>query len=220
MQTLINFFALFVTWLVNVVGSLGYLGIILLMAVESSFIPFPSEVVIPPAGYLTLPTSITGAAYKMNVYSVITCGVMGSVLGATLNYYLGLRLGRTFLLKYGKYLFLPPEKLAKMDAFFNKHGEITTLIGRLIPVVRQFISFPAGLARMDYRTFAFYTTIGSLIWVTILLVIGRAVGTNIELIKQYSHTIVLIMAPVIVIGIIIYVLMQRRKPIENKDNQA
>ena len=211
MNSLLNFyhflsdkFAMFVAFIVAVVGKLGYPGIIVMMARESSFIPFPSEVVIPPAGYLTVHGD-------MNIFLVILSGIIGSIAGASLNYMLALKFGRRFLEKYAKYLFLTGEKLEKMDCYFSKHGEITTLVGRMIPVVRQYISFPAGLARMNFVKFIVYTALGSSVWVIILAVIGRMVGDNIDMVKSHLHTVVLVMIPVIVILIIFYIVYQRRK---------
>ena len=151
----------FVTFLVNTVGKLGYAGVVLLMALESSFVPFPSEVVVPPAGYLA-------SKGEMNLFLVILAGTVGSILGALLNYWIASRFGRDFLLKYSKYFFIDKEKFDKFEVFFNTHGEITTFVGRLIPVIRQYISFPAGLVRMDLKKFIFYTGLGAAIWCTIL----------------------------------------------------
>ena len=151
----------FVTFLVNTVGKLGYAGVVLLMALESSFVPFPSEVVVPPAGYLA-------SKGEMNLFLVILAGTVGSILGALLNYWIAARFGRDFLLKYSKYFFIDKEKFDKFEVFFNTHGEITTFVGRLIPVIRQYISFPAGLVRMDLKKFIFYTGLGAAIWCTIL----------------------------------------------------
>ncbi|MDR2870449.1 MAG: DedA family protein [Deferribacteraceae bacterium] len=196
--------AMFVSWVVRVVGKLGYAGIIIMMGLERSFVPFPSEVVIPPAGYLTVHGN-------MNIALVIVCGIFGSVLGASFNYWLGLRFGRSFLQRYGKYLFLTEERLVYMDKFFAQHGEITTLVGRLIPVVRQYISFPAGLARMNFAKFATYTAIGASVWVVILAMLGRVVGNNIELVKEHLHTILFVLLPAMIVLVTVYIIVKRRK---------
>ena len=112
-----------VAWLVETIGKLGYIGIVGLMFLESSFFPFPSEVVIPPAGYLA-------SRGDMNISLVIVCGILGSLLGALFNYVLALWLGRPLLMRYGKYLFLPPERFSKVDNFFLDHGEISTFVCR------------------------------------------------------------------------------------------
>lgn len=168
-----------VEWSVRIVEFMGYGGIVFLMFLESSFIPFPSELVMPQAGILA-------AAGKMNLYLAIFMGILGSWLGALLNYYLALKLGRPFFLKHGKYFFCPPETFAKVERFFQVHGEIGTFTGRLVPLVRQYISLPAGLVRMNIARFLFFTGLGSGIWVAILAVIGFVAGRNRALIEQYS----------------------------------
>ncbi len=150
-----------IDWIVQTVGSLGYVGIFCMMFLESSFFPFPSEVVMIPAGYLA-------SKGEMNLWIAIVMGVLGSVAGALFNYYLAVKLGRRLLLKYGHYVFFTNETLEKVEDFFQKHGSFSTLSGRLIPVVRQYVSLPAGLARMNLWLFCLYTAIGAGIWVTIL----------------------------------------------------
>ncbi len=181
---MINFLAtwttVFCVWLAETVLTLGYPGIIFLMAVESSLIPFPSELVMPPAGYLIHEGRMTWAL-------VILSGVAGSMLGALFNYYLAYFLGRPFFLRYGKYFFLKPEHLEKTERFFARHGEITTFVGRLIPVVRQLISLPAGAARMPVGKFSFYTGLGAGIWVVVLTVVGWLVGKNADLLHMYMR---------------------------------
>lgn len=168
----------FCVWLADTILTLGYPGIIFLMAVESSFIPFPSEIVMPPAGYLV-------HQGQMSWLPVIASGIIGSLLGALINYFLALRFGRPFFLRYGKYVFLKPEHLDRADQFFRQHGEITTFIGRLIPVIRQLISLPAGIAKMPLGKFCLYTGLGSGIWITVLTVVGYLVGQNKELLAEY-----------------------------------
>ena len=170
-----------IAWLTETVGTLGYPGIIALMALESSFFPFPSEVVMVPAGYLA-------SKGEMNIVLVITCGVLGSVIGSYVNYMIAVKLGRGALLRFGKYFFLTPEKFAHVESYSKKHGEISTFIGRLLPVIRQYISFPAGLVRMPLGRFTFFTALGAGIWMTVLAVIGYVVGENEELVHQWSKT--------------------------------
>ena len=174
-----------VNFIVETVGSLGYLGIFLMMFLESSFFPFPSEVVIIPAGYL---------AYKgeMNMFIAIAVGILGSLAGALFNYYLAVKFGRKFLIKYGKYFFIKEPTIVKMEEFFKSHGHISTFSGRLIPAVRQYISFPAGLARMNLFVFCIYTSLGAGIWVIILTLLGYFLGGNEALIKEYLHTIIIV----------------------------
>ncbi len=187
-----------INFLVETIGSLGYIGIFALMFLESTFFPFPSEVVMIPAGFL---------AYKgdMNIYIVLLMGVLGSLSGALLNYYLSLTLGRKLLLKYGHYIWFEEDKLIKMEKFFKSHGEISTFNGRLIPVVRQYISLPAGLSKMNIVKFSIYTALGATIWVTILTLLGYFLGSNQELIKEYLKSITIATLLTIAIISIIYI---------------
>lgn len=169
-----------------------------MMFLESSFFPFPSEVVMIPAGYL---------AYKgeMNIFIVVFMGILGSLAGAVFNYYLAMKLGRKFLLKYGKYLFIKEETILKMEMFFEKHGHISTFSGRLIPVVRQYISLPAGLSKMNILVFSIFTSLGAGIWVIILTLMGYFLGGNEELIKDYLHQIIIaILILLVIVGYIYY----------------
>ena len=169
-----------VDWIVQTVNAWGYFGIFAAMFLESSFFPFPSEVIMIPAGYL---------AFKgeMNLVAAIAIGIVGSLSGALFNYYLAMHFGRRFLLHYGKYFFLDEKGLAKLEGFFARHGEISTFNGRLIPGIRQYISLPAGLARMPLGRFALYTALGAGIWVTVLALLGYFLGANEEKVSQYLH---------------------------------
>lgn len=169
-----------IQWLLGTIGAMGYPGIFLLMAMESSIIPIPSELVMPPAGYL---------AYqgKMNMVIAILCGTAGSLIGAYINYYVSHYLGRPLILKYGKYVLISPDKFERVERFFLRHGEISTFIGRLLPVIRHLISIPAGVAGMNHLKFTLYTLLGAGLWCTILTFIGYAIGENQQLIMQYSH---------------------------------
>jgi membrane protein DedA with SNARE-associated domain len=169
-----------IQWLLETISAMGYPGIVLLMAMESSIIPVPSELVMPPAGYL---------AYqgKMNMWLAILCGTAGSLIGAYANYYVSHYLGRPLILKYGKYVLIPPDKFERVERFFLRHGEISTFIGRLLPVIRHLISIPAGVAGMNHFKFSLYTLLGAGIWCTILTLIGYTIGENQQLIMQYSH---------------------------------
>ena len=193
-----------ISFIVNTIFSLGYLGIIALMFLESSFFPFPSEVVIPPAGYLA-------SQGKMSLLVVILCGIIGSVLGALFNYYIALLWGRKFILKYGKYFFLNEKRLNKCEIFFEKHGHISTFIGRLLPGIRQYISFPAGLGRMNLFLFIIFTALGAGIWVVILAYIGFWVGNNRDLIMKYSHIATVGLVFFCVLIGIFYIYKIRRK---------
>jgi membrane protein DedA with SNARE-associated domain len=193
-----------VSWLLATIGTLGYPGIFLLMAMESSVIPIPSELVMPPAGYLA-------QQGQMNIWVAILMGTMGSLVGAYANYFAAHYLGRPLLLKYGKYVWITEEKFAKVETFFKEHGEVSTFIGRLLPVVRHLISLPAGLAGMNHWKFSLYTLLGAGIWVTVLTYIGYFIGANQELIMQYSHQAVIGVVIVSIAIIAVYVWNHRRK---------
>ena len=193
-----------INWLVMTIGALGYPGIFLLMAMESSVIPVPSELVMPPAGYLA-------QQGQMHMAIAILCGTAGSLVGAYVNYFAAHYLGRPLLLKYGRYVWITEEKFAKVETYFKNHGEISTFIGRLLPVVRHLISLPAGLANMNHWKFSLYTLAGAGLWVTVLTFIGYFIGAERELIVQYSHQ-ALIGAVVLSVAIIsVYIWNHRRK---------
>jgi membrane protein DedA with SNARE-associated domain len=191
-----------INWIITTVGSLGYPGIFLLMLIESSFIPFPSEVIMIPAGYLA-------SKGEMNMIVVILCGITGSLFGALLNYYLAAKLGRPLLVRYGKYVMFHEHNLQKMEDFFARHGHISTFTGRLIPMIRQYISIPAGLARMNLAVFCFYTSLGAGLWVIILALLGYFIGENELLIKEYLRDIVITLIISCVVGIALYWNLQR-----------
>ncbi len=192
-----------VTYVVDTVGALGYMGIFFMMFLESSFFPFPSEIVMIPAGYL---------AYKgeMNIYLAIASGIAGSLAGALFNYYLAIRFGRVILLKYGRYVFIKEDTIVKMETFFDKHGAISTFSGRLIPAVRQYISFPAGLAKMNLALFSLYTSLGAAIWVVILALLGYYIGDNELLIKEYLRYIIFGILFILALGGYIYYRKTKR----------
>ena len=190
-------------FLTHGVDTLGYAGIIGLMGLESSFFPFPSEVVVPPGGALA-------REGRMSLILVIICGITGSMLGALFNYWLAVKLGRPFCIKYGKYFLLSEKKFEKSEMFFQRHGEMATFVGRLIPGVRQLISFPAGLARMPLPRFCLFTALGSGIWVTVLAFIGFYVGRDLSVVKEHSHLILLYMVPALVILVIAYVVWDHK----------
>ncbi len=197
-------------WNVDLIQHWGYGGILFLMTLESSVFPIPSEMVMPQAGYLV-------ARGEMNMAIVITLGVLGSWLGALLNYFVALKLGRPFFLKFGRYFFCPPDKFAMVERFFEAHGEVSTFTGRLIPVVRHLISIPAGLTRMKMSRFLFYTGTGSAIWMVTLTLIGFVCGKNMDLIKKYSHicTIGVIVFCALIIAVYVWAHKRRQAKYAN-----
>lgn len=187
----------FVHWLVEAVSDLGYLGILALMAVESSAIPFPSEVVMPPAGFLA-------AQGRMQIVVVILAGTGGSLIGALANYWVSRTFGRRILERFGKWILVGSRGLDRADAFFARHGEISTFIGRLVPVVRQLISVPAGVARMRVDRFVLYTSLGAGIWCIILTYVGYFLGQHEAALRdadveRYVQYVLLGLAPALVI---------------------
>ena len=194
----------FVGFILELAKDLGYLGIVLLMTVESCFIPFPSEVVMIPAGYLA-------SKGEMNAFVAIFCGVLGSVLGALINYYICFFWGRNFVLKWGKFFGINEQKFSKFEAFFNKHGEFSTLTCRLLPGIRQYISMPAGLVRMNLFKFVLFTALGSFIWVSILVALGYFVGDNEELLKQYLDEILIIILALVLLSSLVYIKVKSTK---------
>ncbi len=192
--------------LVDLIFDWGYLGVFLLMTVESSFIPFPSEIVLVPAGYLA-------SQGNMSIGMIMVSALGGSMVGALINYYLALTLGRKILRRYGKYFFINENALEKMDSYFAKHGHISTFIGRLIPGIRQLISIPAGLSRMNLVVFSTYTALGAGLWALILVMLGYFIGENQELINMYLKQITITVLITLVLLASWYYSIQKRKKV-------
>jgi membrane protein DedA with SNARE-associated domain len=196
-------------WLVEGIGTLGYPGIVLLMALESSVFPVPSELVMPPAGYLA-------AAGKMNLLVALACGTVGSLVGAYANYFVASRVGRWIFIRYGRWVLLSEKSLERTELFFANHGEIATFIGRLFPVIRHLISIPAGLARMRLDRFFLYTGVGAALWCAVLLGIGWLIGKaggalSRAQIETYTRQAIIVMVPLSVVLVAGYVWWQRRR---------
>jgi len=189
----------------SIIRELGYFGIFVGMTIESSFFPFPSEIILIPAGALV-------AKGEMNFFLVFLAGLLGSLTGACINYFLALFLGRKtvdlLIDKYGKFLFINRKKLRKTDDYFKKHGEVTTFIGRLIFVIRQLISLPAGFAKMNFLKFSFFTALGAGIWTAILIYIGYFFGSDVQLIMKVITAILLVFSLIIVL---IYYSIKNKK---------
>ena len=173
-------------WIKSVISSGGYLGVILLMALESACIPLPSEVIMPFAGALTL-ASIAGTAKPMNIHLVAFAGALGCALGSAVAYWVGAKGGREFVFKYGKYILLRRHDVEKSEAWFAKRGAAAVFIARLLPVVRTFISLPAGIARMPFVPFIVLSFVGSVPWCYFLAWLGIQVGDNLDKLKPYFH---------------------------------
>jgi len=156
----------------------GYLFIFVFMAIESSFIPFPSEVVMVPAGFLAARGELGAGGPAITFFIAIAAGLAGSIAGAFVNYYIALFVGKPFLEKYGKWFFVKKEPLDRACEVFNKYGAATTFVCRLVPVIRQLISIPAGIARMPLGEFTLFTALGAGIWTAILAAVGFALGRS------------------------------------------
>lgn len=185
-------------WIMSVISTMGYGGIVLLMAIESACIPLPSEIIMPFAGFLVFKG-------EMTLWIVAFAGALGCVLGSIPAYYVGMFGGRPLAEKYGKYILLSKHDLDLADHLFEKHGEIIIFIARMLPAVRTFIAFPAGVVRMNMTKFITYTFIGSFIWCWLLAYAGMKFGENWESLKVYFHEFHYVIIGAAVIFIIWYV---------------
>lgn len=170
----------FFSWFVE---NANYWFVFIFMVIESSFIPFPSEVVVPPAAYLAC--SNAGAGSDMNIYGVVLIATLGALVGAFINYFLALWIGRPVVYRFadsrfGHACLINREKVDKAEAYFDKHGAISTFIGRLIPAIRQLISIPAGISRMNIVKFAVFTSLGALLWNSILGALGYWLSLSVN----------------------------------------
>lgn len=175
----------FFDWFVN---NAGYLMVFIFMMVESSFIPFPSEVIVPPAAYLAC---VSDSTSDMNIFLVVLVATAGAIVGALINYYIALFIGRPIVYGFadsrlGHACLIDRQKVDKAEAYFDKHGAISTFIGRLIPAVRQLISIPAGLARMNVGKFVIFTGLGAMVWNIILALLGWWLAATVPLKDLFS----------------------------------
>ncbi len=193
--------------------NMNYYSITALMAVESSFIPFPSEVVIPPAVYVAEEENSSlkvSDSYLLNVLLIILFGTIGAIIGAIVNYGLSIWLGRPIIYKFsdsrlGRLCLLSSEKVQKAEDYFNKHGKMSTFIGRLIPGIRQLISIPAGLARMPFIPFLLYTFLGAFLWNCVLALIGYIAHGQQDLISRYSHELSIVILGLLGLVILVWI---------------
>jgi len=185
-------------FIIKTIGLLGYPGIFLLMLVESCGIPMPSEIIMPFSGFLV-------ALGKMNFWLVSFAGALGNLAGSLLAYYIGMKGGRLLIEKYGKYLLIHKYDLDVADKWFLKHGEFTVFFGRLLPIVRTYISFPAGISKMEIWKFSFYTFTGALPWCLLFTWLGIKLGNNWELIRLKLHNFDVAIAVIILIAVSLYI---------------
>jgi membrane protein DedA with SNARE-associated domain len=188
-------------------GTVGYLGVMFAMAIESAMVPLPSELILPYAGFLVSdPTQIepiTGQPW--NFWIVVIVATIGNTLGSLIAYAIGAYGGRPFLERYGKYLLIRPHEIELADSFFAKHGAATVFVGRLLPIVRTFISFPAGVARMRISTFIIYSTAGAFIWSCLLVYAGVVLGDNWTEIRHALQPFDLFIAFGVVVAVALFI---------------
>ena len=193
-----------IDWYMGALGTGGYPLIVLLMAMESSILPLPSEVVIPPAAHLAQTQG------KLSVIGIIIAGTIGSWLGATVMYWLARVAGRPLVLRYGPMFFISRQKIEGAERWAANFGSMGVFISRLLPVVRHLIGIPAGIVRMDYRLFSLFTVIGSAIWCTVLCYVGIKMGQDEKLMKGELHRITLWLGgAVVVLGGVYYFFVHR-----------
>ena len=181
-------------FVITVISGLGYAGVFLAMAIESACIPLPSEIILPFTGYMVFKG-------HFGLWQATLAATLGNLFGALVAYYVGVWGGRPFLIKYGHYFFIKERELAWTERLFAKHGEMTVFVGRLLPVVRTFISLPAGIARMNPVKMALYTVLGALPWCFALILVGKKLGENWNGLKPLFHRLDIIIGGIIVLGL-------------------
>lgn len=193
-----NILAWLAALVIRIISASGYLGITGLMALESACIPIPSEVIMPFAGYLVS----TG---RFSLFWVIILGAFGNLIGSIVAYFVGFYGGRPLIERFGKYILIRKEELDRADNFFNKYGNLSVFFSRLLPIIRTFISLPAGIAKMPFWRFSFYTFIGSLFWSGVLVYLGVFLGSKWQTIEVYFRKIDWLIGVLFIIGIVCFV---------------
>jgi membrane protein DedA with SNARE-associated domain len=193
-----------IDWITRLIGDHGFPAVLGLMTLESACIPVPSEVIQLFAGYLV-------SLHRMSLFAAVSAGVLGNVLGSWISWSVGYYGGRPFIERYGRYVHVTPERMALAERWFERHGEITVLVGRCVPLIRTFISLPAGVARMPFWRFTLFTVIGCVPWVLGLTLIGVQVGPSWERWRHRLEYLDYIVAAVIVIGIVYLFVRARRR---------
>ena len=198
------------------ISSFGYVGVIFLMAIESACIPLPSEIIMPFAGSLTTVLVVEGVAHaaRFNLLLVGLAGALGCLVGSVVAYWVGAVGGRPFVERYGKYVLITRHDLDVADRFFKKYGQAAIFVSRLLPVVRTFISLPAGISRMNFARFCLYSFLGSVPWCLALAWVGRVLGQNWKTIGVYFRKgdIVIVVLILAGIGLFLYRHLRRQEP--------
>jgi membrane protein DedA with SNARE-associated domain len=196
-----------IPFLNSLYGAVGYLGVLVAMSIESAMIPLPSELILPYAGFLVWDTGqlepLTGSPW--NYWIVVVVATLGNTLGSLISYAIGAYGGRPFLERYGRYLLIRPHEIELADRFFADHGGATVFVGRLLPIVRTFISFPAGVARMPLRRFIVYSTAGALPWSMLLVFAGTVLGANWVDIRHALQPFDLAIAIAVVLAVVLFI---------------
>ncbi len=195
-------------WVTHWISALGYSGVIAMMAIESACIPLPSEIIMPFAGYL-----VFKGVFDIHLASL--AGAFGCAVGSAIAYYVGMAGGRPFIEKYGKYILIRKQDIDKADRLFEKYGEKIVFFSRLLPVIRTFISFPAGVAKMHFWRFMLYSFVGSVPWCYFLAYLGLVLGQNWNSLRKYFHHADIVIGVVILAGIVFW-LYHHLKPEKNK----
>ncbi|MGI0075247.1 MAG: DedA family protein [Nitrosotalea sp.] len=194
-------------FVIQTISNTGYLGIFFLMVAESALIPIPSEIIMPFSGYL----ASTG---KLNPIFIILAGSIGNLVGSLVAYFIGVKLGRAFIVKYGKYVLLKKSHLEWTESYFKKYGDMSTFVSRLLPAIRTYISLPAGVAKMNLKKFVIYTFAGSIIWSAMLTYVGTTLGDQWTKIRHYSDYI----DGAVIIGLVIIIIIIAKKRIGKPNN--
>lgn len=197
LETIINY-------IVDLVDSLGYLGIFITTLVEGTLIPIPNEITMIPAGYLV-------ATGKMNMFGVLVAGILGNLVGGLITYYVAYHYGRGLLTRFGKYVFFTEDKLHKVERYFRKHGPISIALGRIMPGLKHFISFPAGLAKMNIKLFSVFTLIGGGAWLVTLVLLGYFIGDNEATVGPYLKKMQWFIAAGIALVVGLYMIYTKKK---------
>ena len=202
-----------IDFVISFISSLGYPGIFLLMILESALIPIPSEIIMPFSGFLV-------SKGTFDPISVVLAGTFGNLVGSILTYYLGIKAGRAFILKYGKYILFKKSHLEFTEELFEKYGDKISFFCRLLPAVRTYISLPCGVGKANFVKFSIYTFLGSLIWNSMLTYVGILLGNNWKNIDKYAIYLDIVAACVIVGFIIWFVVMVRRRNKSRQENEV
>ena len=203
-------------WIISQISAMGYWAVIFLMAIESACIPLPSEVIMPFAGTLTATLVIDGVTHaaRFNLILVGLAGALGCLIGSVVAYWVGVWGGRPFIGRYGKYVLISKHDLDTADRFFTKYGQAAIFISRLLPIVRTFISLPAGIARMPFGKFCLYSFLGSLPWCLVLAWLGQILGKNWKVLETYFRKFDVVIGILILAGIAWFLWRHLRRPRE------